>query len=78
MNYVGVLKISSNLIMVQCKRLWFLSCVSGSNERTIEVTPLYVRDDVEFFIVNFFHKLPLLSKPFIFPSQATQVFFLWH
>jgi hypothetical protein len=26
-------------------------------------------------VVNFRHKLPRLSEPFIFPSQATQVFF---
>jgi hypothetical protein len=36
----------------------------------------YIRHDVGFVVVNFKHKLPMLQKPFIFPSQATQVFFL--
>ena len=37
--------------------------------------PMYVRDDAGFMVVNFRHKLPKMSEPFIFPSQATQVFF---
>ena len=36
--------------------------------------PTYVRDDVGFMVVNFRHKVPKMSEPFIFPSQATQVF----
>jgi hypothetical protein len=36
--------------------------------------PTYVQNDVGFLIVKFHHKLPLLSEPFIFPFQATQVF----
>ena len=35
----------------------------------------YTRDEVGFLIVNFCHKLPQLAHLFIFPSQATQVFF---
>ena len=34
-----------------------------------------MRDDAGFMVVNFRHKLPKMSEPFIFPSQATQVFF---
>ena len=37
--------------------------------------PTYVRDDTGFLIVNFRQKLPRTSNPFIFSSQATQVFF---
>jgi hypothetical protein len=37
--------------------------------------PTYVQNDVGFFMVNFHHKLPLSSEPFIFPCQPTQVFF---
>jgi hypothetical protein len=35
----------------------------------------YVRDDIGFFTIYFCHKLPLMSEPFIFPSQETWVFF---
>ncbi len=38
--------------------------------------PTYVWDEVGFFTVNFRHRLPLTSEPFIFPSQVTQVFFI--
>jgi hypothetical protein len=37
--------------------------------------PTYIRDKVGFLVVNFRHKLPRMLDPFIFPSQATQVFF---
>ena len=37
--------------------------------------PTYTQDDFGFLVVNFRHKLPRLAEPFIFPSQATQVFF---
>ena len=33
-----------------------------------------MRDDVSFMVVNTRHKVPKMSDPFIFPSQATQVF----
>ena len=36
--------------------------------------PTYVRDDAGFLVVNFRHKVPKMSDPFIFPSQVTQVF----
>jgi hypothetical protein len=34
-----------------------------------------VRDDAGFLVVNFRNKIPHTADPFIFPSQATQVFF---
>ena len=37
--------------------------------------PNYVWDDAGFMVVNSRHKVPKMSDPFIFPSQATQVFF---
>jgi hypothetical protein len=37
--------------------------------------PTYTRDDAGFLVVNFRHKQPRISKLFIFPTQATQVFF---
>jgi len=36
--------------------------------------PTYARDDAGFIVVNFYHKVPKMLKPFIFPNQATQVF----
>lgn len=36
--------------------------------------PTFVWDDIGFLTINFCHKLPLMSKPFIFPSQETRVF----
>ena len=36
--------------------------------------PTYVRDEVGLMVFNFRHKIPKMSNPFIFPSQATQVF----
>jgi hypothetical protein len=38
--------------------------------------PTYVRDEVRFMVVNFRHRVPQMLDPFIFPSQATQVFWL--
>ena len=37
--------------------------------------PTYAYNEVGFLLVNFRHKLPQMSEPFIFASQATQVFF---
>jgi len=35
----------------------------------------YTRDEAGLLLVNFQHKLPRIVEPFIFSSQATQVFF---
>ena len=73
--YVGVLKdilllhygvLQSKIILLRCE--WVKPYDNRGN-------PTYTRDDSGFLVVNFRHKLPRLAEPFIFPSQATQVFF---
>ena len=73
--YVGVLKdilllyygvLQSEIILMRCE--WVKPYDNCEN-------PTYTRDDSGFLVVNFRHKLPRLAEPFIFPSQATQVFF---
>ena len=75
LNYVGVLQdilkldygpLRTPVILFRCE--WLKREDNRGN-------PTYVRDDVGFMVVNFRHKLPKMSEPFIFPSQATQVFF---
>jgi hypothetical protein len=76
MNYVGMFKdimqldyghVHAPVILFKSK--WIKSKDNRGNDT-------YIRDDVGFVVVNFKHKLPVLQEPFIFPSQATQVFFL--
>ena len=73
--YVGVLKdvllldygvLQTDIILMRCE--WVKPYDNRGN-------PTYTRDDSGFLVVNFRHKLPRLAEPFIFPSQATQVFF---
>ncbi len=73
--YVGVLQdillldygaLQTPVILLRCE--WVKPFDNRGN-------PTYIRDDDGFLVVNFRHKLPRLSEPFIFPSQATQVFF---
>jgi hypothetical protein len=75
LNYVGVLQdilkldygpLRTPIILLRCE--WLKREDNRGN-------PTYVRDDAGFMVVNFRHKLPKMSEPFIFPSQATQVFF---
>lgn len=75
-NYVGVLKdilkldygpVRSSIILLRCE--WIKKFDNRNNPNT------YVRDESGFLMVNFKHKLPKMQDPFIFPSQATQVFF---
>ena len=75
MPYVGVLQnvllldygpLSTPIILLQCK--WMKPHDNFGNAT-------YTCDDSGFLVVNFRHKLPRLADPFIFPSQATQVFF---
>ena len=75
LNYVGVLQdilkldygpLRTPIILFRCE--WF----KGDDNRG---NPTYVRDDAGFMVVNTRHKVPKMSEPFIFPSQATQVFF---
>jgi len=74
-NYVGVLKdillldygaLSTQIILLRCE--WVKPRDSRGNAT-------YARDDAGFLVVNFQYKLPRMADPFIFPSQATQVFF---
>ena len=74
-NYIGVLKdilkldygpLHTPIILFRCQ--W----IKTSDNRG---RPTYVCDNSGFLTVNFMHKLPRMSDPFIFSSQATQVFF---
>lgn len=74
-NYVGVLQdvleldygaLSTKIILLRCE--WVKTIDNRGN-------PTYMKDEAGFLVVNFRHKLPRLADPFIFPSQATQVFF---
>src|SRR6202048_3736459 len=75
LNYVGVLQdilkldygpLRTPIILFRCK--WLKREDNRGN-------PTYVRDDAGFMVVNSRHKVPKMLDPFIFPSQATQVFF---
>ena len=75
LNYVGVLQdilkldygpLRTPVILFRCE--WLKRDDNRGN-------PTYVRDDAGFMVVNSRHKVPKMSEPFIFPSQATQVFF---
>ena len=74
-NYVGVLKdilkldygpLHTPIILFRCQ---WMKTEDNRGRAT------YVRDDAGFLMVNFRHKLPRMLEPFIFSSQATQVFF---
>jgi hypothetical protein len=74
LNYVGVLKdilklnygpIRTSVILLRCE--WMKQFDNRGN-------PTYVRDEAEFMVVNFRHMVPQMLDPFIFPSQAIQVF----
>lgn len=74
-SYVGVLKdiialdygpLSTPIILLRCE--WMKRHDRRGN-------PSYIRDEAGFLVVNFCNKLPSMSEPFIFSSQATQVFF---
>jgi hypothetical protein len=74
LNYVGVLKdifkldygpLRTPVILLRCE--WMKQFDNRGN-------PTYVRDEAGFMVVNFRHKVPQMLDPFIFPSQATQVF----
>ena len=74
-NYVRVLKdileldygaLTTKIILLRCE--WMKSQDNRGN-------PTYTKDESGFLVVNFRHKLSRMADPFIFPSQATQVFF---
>jgi hypothetical protein len=74
LNYVGVLKdilkldygpLCTPVILLRCE--WMKKFDNRGNLT-------YIRDEVGFMVVNFHHKVPQMLEPFIFPSQATQIF----
>jgi hypothetical protein len=74
-NYVGVVKdimkldygpLSRPIVLLRCK--WAKRSDNRGN-------PTYTRDDAGFLVVNVRHSLPMMSDPFIFAAQATQVFY---
>jgi hypothetical protein len=74
-NYVGVLKdilkldyepLHTHVNLMKCE--WVKRADNRGNNT-------YAQDEVGFLLVNFRHKLPRMADPFIFPTQATQVFF---
>lgn len=74
LNYVGVLKDILKLnygplctLVILCRCEWMKHCNNWGNLT-------YVINNVVLMVVNFCHKVPKMSEPFIFPNQATQVF----
>jgi hypothetical protein len=74
-NYVGVLKdilkldygpLHIHVNLMKCE--WMKRADNRGNNT-------YAQDEAGFLLVNFRHKLPRMADPFIFPTQATQVFF---
>ena len=77
-NYVGVLQdiLKLNYGPLQTPVMFF-RCEWLKREDN-RGNPTYVRDEAGFMVVNSRHKVPKMLEPFIFPSQATQVFFPNH
>ena len=75
LNYVGVLQDILKLDYGPSRTPIILFRCEWLKREDNRGNPTYVRDDAGFMVVNFRHKLPKMSEPFIFPSQATQVFF---
>jgi hypothetical protein len=74
-NYVGVLKhilkldygpLHTHVNLMKCE--WMKRADNRGNNT-------YTQDEAGFLLVNFRHKLPRMADIFIFPTQATQVFF---
>jgi hypothetical protein len=74
-NYFGVLKdilkldyrpLRTHVNLMKCE--WMKRADNRGNNT-------YAQDEAGFLLVNFRHKLPGMADPFIFPTQATQVFF---
>ena len=74
-NYVGVLKDILELHYGALHNKNILFRCEWVKKRDNRGNATYTRDESGFLVVNFRHKLPRLAEPFIFPSQATQVFF---
>jgi hypothetical protein len=74
-HYVGVLKDILKLNYRLMRTPIMLFRCEWMKRQDNRGNPTYVWDKEGFLVVNFRHKLPKTSDPFIFPSQATQVFF---
>jgi hypothetical protein len=75
LNYIGVLKDILKLDYGPLKTPVILLRCEWMKREDNQGNPTYIKDDAGFLVVNFRHKLPRMSDPFIFPNQATQVFF---
>jgi hypothetical protein len=74
-NYVDVVKDILKLDYRAVNSLVILLHYEWVRRHDNRGNPTYIRDEAGFLFVNFQHKMPKLAKPFIFPSQATQVFY---
>jgi hypothetical protein len=74
-NYVGVLQDILKLDYGPLHTLIILLRYEWMKRHDNRGNPTYACDKAGFLIVNFRYKLLRLSEPFIFSSQATQVFF---
>jgi hypothetical protein len=74
-NYVGLVKDILKLNYGPMRTPVILLCCEWMKRFDNRGNPTYVRDAAGFLVVIFRHMLPSMSELFIFPSQATQVFF---
>ena len=74
-NYVVVVKDILKLDYGPVTSPVILLCCEWVKRHDNRGNPTYIRDKAGFLCVNFRHKLPKSAEPFIFPSQATQVFY---
>ena len=74
-NYVGVIKDILKLDYGPVNIPVILLCCEWIRRHDNCGNSMYIRDEAGFLFVNFRHKMLKLAEPFIFPSQATQVFY---
>jgi hypothetical protein len=74
-NYVGVVKDILKLDYGPLSRPIVLLRYKWAKRSDNRGNPTYTRDDAGFLVVNVQHNLPMMSDPFIFAAQATQVFY---
>jgi hypothetical protein len=75
LNCIGVVKDILKLDYRPLHTLVILLQCSWLKRQDAQGNPTYSRDDARILVVNFRHKMPQMSDPFIFSSQATQIFF---
>ena len=74
-NYVGIIKDILKLDYGPVNTPVILLCCKWVRRHNNHGNPMYIRDEAGFLCVNFRYKMPKSVEPFIFPSQATQVFY---